>query len=452
MIQAGLNCISPIDGRYRNTTEPLAVFFSEQALIKYRLFIEVAYFDALCKLSLPELKGITASNIEKLNVVCSGFGPNEAMRIKEIEATTQHDIKAVEYFLKEQFDLLGLSRFREFVHFGLTSQDVNNTAIPLLLKEGLEQVIYMAIDELLAKLLAMAHQWKQVPMLAHTHGQPASPTILGKEILVFYQRLKNQYQQLKQLPFPAKFGGATGNFNAHHIAYPDIDWHAFAEDFIKKLGLKRSCPTTQIDHYDGLAAIFDNLKRICSIIIDLDRDFWSYISMEYFGQMVQKGEIGSSAMPHKINPINFENAEGNAGMAIALFEHLSAKLPVSRLQRDLTDSTVLRNIGLPIAHLLIALKSTLRALDKLLLNQQAINNDLEKNFAVVAEAIQTFLRKINYPEPYEKLKDLTRYNQPVSKQSLEQFINSLEISGSQKEELKKINPFNYTGILPAELK
>jgi len=452
MTPAGLSCITPIDGRYRKTTEALAGFFSEQALIKYRLYIEVAYFEALCKIPLPELKGVKETDIEKLYATCNGFGEKDALKVKEIEATTNHDIKAVEYFLKEQFDRFGLSKYREFVHIGLTSQDINNTAIPLSLKEGLEQVIYPAIDSLLTKLMAMANEWKSVPMLARTHGQPASPTILGKEILVFHERIEIQYQQLQQLPFPAKFGGATGNFNAHYVAYPAVDWYAFAENFTAGLGLKRSHPTTQIDHYDGLAAIFDNLKRICTIIIDLDRDFWAYISMEYFRQKLVKGEVGSSAMPHKVNPIDFENAEGNAGMAIAIFEHLAAKLPASRLQRDLTDSTVLRNIGTPLAHMLIALKSTLRGLNKVSLNQPALDNDLEKNMAVVAEAIQTVLRKINYPEPYEKLKDLTRNNRPISRESLDQFINSLEITDQLKQELKKINPFNYTGILPPELK
>ena len=452
MIEEDLSCISPIDGRYRKTTSSLAPFFSEQALIKYRLFVEVAYFDALYKTRLSELKLVTKGQIDQLYLLCKNFGQTEALRIKEIEATTNHDIKAVEYFLKEQFDKLGLSDYKEFVHFGLTSQDINNTAIPLSLKEGLEQCIYPALEELLSKLLDLAHEWKSVPMLARTHGQPASPTILGKEVLVFYQRIKNQYEQLKQLPFPAKFGGATGNFTAHNAAYPTTDWHAFAEDFTARLGLKRSFPTTQIEHYDGLAAIFDNLKRICTIIIDLDRDFWEYISMEYFKQKIVKGEVGSSAMPHKVNPIDFENAEGNAGVAIAVFEHLSAKLPVSRLQRDLTDSTVLRNLGVPLAHMLIAIKSSLRGLNKLNLNQPALQHDLEKNIAVVAEAIQTILRKINYPEPYEKLKELTRNNQAITRQSLNEFIDSLLVSDQLKEELKKISPFNYTGLLPPELK
>jgi adenylosuccinate lyase len=451
MKEAGLSCISPIDGRYRKATVALGPFFSEQALIKYRLLIEIAYFEALVRLPLPELMEVPAESLKRLYELQKKFSEADALRVKEIEAVTNHDIKAVEYFMKEHFDQLGLSRFKEFVHFGLTSQDINNTAIPLSLKEGLEQVIYPVIDELLASLHAMAVELKEVAMLARTHGQPASPTTLGKEILVFHERIRVQYEQLKQMPFPAKFGGATGNFNAHHVAYPDIDWVAFAEKLTTELGLKRSHPTTQIEHYDNLAAIFDNLKRICTIIIDLDRDFWSYISMEYFKQKVVKGEVGSSAMPHKVNPIDFENAEGNAGFAIALFEHLSVKLPISRLQRDLTDSTVLRNIGVPIAHMLIAFKSTLRGLSKVSLNQTAINRDLEKNMAVVAEAIQTILRKINYPEPYEKLKDLTRNNQPITRETLDQFIDSLEVSNQQKEFLKQISPFNYTGIPPSGL-
>lgn len=451
MKEAGLSCISPIDGRYRKATEALGPFFSEQALIKYRLLIEIAYFEALVHLPLPELMEVPAESLKRLHKLQKEFSTADALRVKEIEAVTNHDIKAVEYFIKEQFENLGLSRFKEFVHFGLTSQDINNTAIPLSLKEGLEHVVYPVIDELLARLHAMAVEWKEVAMLARTHGQPASPSTLGKEILVFYERIRVQYEQLKQMPFPAKFGGATGNLNAHHVAYPDIDWVDFSEKLIAELGLKRSHPTTQIEHYDNLAAIFDNLKRICTIIIDLDRDFWSYISMEYFKQKVVKGEVGSSAMPHKVNPIDFENAEGNAGIAIALFEHLSVKLPISRLQRDLTDSTVLRNIGVPIAHMLIALKSTLRGLSKVSLNKTAINSDLEKNMVVVTEAIQTILRKINYPEPYEKLKDLTRNSQLITREILDQFIDSLEVSNHQKEILKQITPFNYTGIPPSGL-
>ncbi|MEE4177158.1 MAG: adenylosuccinate lyase [Bacteroides sp.] len=451
MKEAGLSCISPIDGRYRKTTAALSPFFSELALIRYRLMVELAYFEALYNIPLPELKGLPAESLKELKKLNLNFSESDAIQVKDIEAKTNHDIKAVEYFLKEHFDRLGLQEYREFVHFGLTSQDINNTAIPLSLKEGLEQVIYPVVENLLKKLHDLAIQWKDVPMLARTHGQPASPTLLGKEILVFHERIRLQFEQLKAISFPAKFGGATGNFNAHHVAYPGIDWMAFAEKFTASLGLKRSCPTTQIDHYDLLAAIFDNLKRICTIIIDLDRDFWTYISMEYFRQKVVKGEVGSSAMPHKVNPIDFENAEGNAGVAIALFEHLSAKLPISRLQRDLTDSTVLRNMGVPLAHLLIALKSTLRGLDKVSLNPEALDQDLEKNSAVVAEAIQTILRKIRYPEPYEKLKDLTRNNQPITREALDQFIDSLDISEEQKENLKQITPFNYTGIKPKAL-
>lgn len=451
MKEAGLSCISPIDGRYCRATAALSPFFSEQALIKYRLLVEVAYFEALAGIPLDELKGLPAGNLDKLKEVVRDFSEGDALRIKEIETTTNHDIKAVEYFLKEQFDRLGLQGYREFVHFGLTSQDINNTAIPLSLKEGLEQVLYPVIEELLAKLHSLAIQWKEIPMLARTHGQAASPTLLGKEVLVFHERIRVQYQQLKQLPFPAKFGGATGNFNAHHVAYPGIDWNAFADKFTSGLGLKRSFPTTQIEHYDQLAAIFDNLKRICTILIDLDRDFWSYISLEYFRQKVVRGEVGSSAMPHKVNPIDFENAEGNAGLAIALFEHLSAKLPISRLQRDLTDSTVLRNMGVPVAHLLIALRSTLRGLGKISLNREALDRDLEKNMAVVAEAIQTILRKIRYPEPYEKLKDLTRDNQAITRETLDRFIDSLDITDTLKKQLKEITPFNYTGIKPKTL-
>ena len=450
MKEAGLSCISPIDGRYQKTTSVLSPFFSEQALIRYRLFVEIAYFEALSRIPLEELDGMPAGSMEKLKRLYQAFTEADALRIKEIESITNHDIKAVEYFLKERFDQLGLQAYREFVHFGLTSQDINNTAIPLSLKEGLEQVIFPVIEELLSRLKDLSVQWEDIPMLARTHGQPASPTLLGKEILVFHERIRLQFEQLKQMPFPAKFGGATGNFNAHHVAYPDIDWNQFAEQFTAKLGLKRSFPTTQIEHYDQLAAIFDNLKRICTILIDLDRDFWSYISMEYFRQRLVKHEVGSSAMPHKVNPIDFENAEGNAGVAIALFEHLSAKLPVSRLQRDLTDSTVLRNMGVPVAHMLIALKSTLRGLDKISLNQEALNHDLEKNMAVVAEAIQTILRKIRYPEPYEKLKDLTRNNHIITRQALDQFIDSLDIPDSLKIELKQITPFNYTGMKPGE--
>ena len=449
MENAALNNISPIDGRYQKTTQSLQKYFSEAALIKYRVFVETEYFIALCRQGLPELSIISEESLEGLKRIYQDFSEKDALRVKEIESVTNHDIKAVEYFLKEKFDTLELGKYKEFVHFGLTSQDINNTAIPLSLKEGILQVIVPELDQLLARLKEMSKQWLDVPMLAHTHGQPASPTTVGKEIYVFHYRLERQINQLLALPFPAKFGGATGNFNAHKAAYPDIDWNAFADYFVNKtLKLQRSEVTTQIEHYDYLASIFDGLKRICTIIIDLNRDAWSYISMNYFKQKIKDGEVGSSAMPHKVNPIDFENSEGNAGIAVALFEHLAAKLPVSRLQRDLTDSTVLRNIGVPLAHMLITVKSTLRGLDKLLINEEAINNDLENNWMVVAEAIQTVLRRINYPEPYEKLKELTRTHQVVNREVIHNFINSLETDQEIRDELLKISPFNYTGILP----
>ncbi|MFN3557510.1 MAG: adenylosuccinate lyase [Bacteroidales bacterium] len=449
MENPALNNISPIDGRYQRATQPLQRFFSEAALIRYRVFVEIEYFIALRKLNLPELQSIGEEMTAPLRNIYQNFDQNDALRIKEIEKITNHDIKAVEYFIKEKFDQLGLQDFKEFVHFGLTSQDINNTAIPLSLKEGILDVIVPALDQLLAILKQMSQQWLEVPMLAHTHGQPASPTTVGKEVYVFHYRLERQINQLLALPFPAKFGGATGNFNAHKAAYPDVDWNDFADRFVNNtLKLKRSEVTTQIEHYDFLASIFDGLKRICTIIIDLNRDAWSYISMNYFKQKIKEGEVGSSAMPHKVNPIDFENSEGNAGIAVALFEHLSAKLPISRLQRDLTDSTVLRNIGVPLAHMLISIHSTLRGLDKLIINQDAINQDLEDNWMVVSEAIQTVLRKINYPEPYEKLKELTRTNEKINQQTMHNFINSLEVEESVKEQLRSISPFNYTGILP----
>lgn len=449
MENPALNNISPIDGRYQRATQPLQRFFSEAALIRYRVFVEIEYFIALRKLNLPELQSIGEEMTAPLRNIYLNFDQNDALRIKEIEKITNHDIKAVEYFIKEKFDQLGLQDFKEFVHFGLTSQDINNTAIPLSLKEGILDVIVPALDQLLAILKQMSQQWLEVPMLAHTHGQPASPTTVGKEVYVFHYRLERQINQLLALPFPAKFGGATGNFNAHKAAYPDVDWNDFADRFVNNtLKLKRSEVTTQIEHYDFLASIFDGLKRICTIIIDLNRDAWSYISMNYFKQKIKEGEVGSSAMPHKVNPIDFENSEGNAGIAVALFEHLSAKLPISRLQRDLTDSTVLRNIGVPLAHMLISIHSTLRGLDKLIINQDAINQDLEDNWMVVSEAIQTVLRKINYPEPYEKLKELTRTNEKINQQTMHNFINSLEVEESVKEQLRSISPFNYTGILP----
>lgn len=449
MENPALNNISPIDGRYQRATQPLQRFFSEAALIRYRVFVEIEYFIALRKLNLPELQSIGEEMTAPLRNIYQNFDQNDALRIKEIEKITNHDIKAVEYFIKEKFDQLGLQDYKEFVHFGLTSQDINNTAIPLSLKEGILDVIVPALDQLLAILKQMSQQWLEVPMLAHTHGQPASPTTVGKEVYVFHYRLERQINQLLALPFPAKFGGATGNFNAHKAAYPDVDWNDFADRFVNNtLKLKRSEVTTQIEHYDFLASIFDGLKRICTIIIDLNRDAWSYISMNYFKQKIKEGEVGSSAMPHKVNPIDFENSEGNAGIAVALFEHLSAKLPISRLQRDLTDSTVLRNIGVPLAHMLISIHSTLRGLDKLIINQDAINQDLEDNWMVVSEAIQTVLRKINYPEPYEKLKELTRTNEKINQQTMHNFINSLEVEESVKEQLRSISPFNYTGILP----
>ncbi|TVQ93095.1 MAG: adenylosuccinate lyase [Bacteroidetes bacterium] len=449
MHNPAINNISPIDGRYQHATQPLQKYFSEAALIKYRVFVEIKYFIALYKHGLPELAGLSDGDIESIDNIYHNFSDNDAQRIKEIERTTNHDIKAVEYFLKEKFDDLALGKFREFIHFGLTSQDINNTAIPLSLKEGILEVMVPALDKLLAQLRELSKLWLEIPMLAHTHGQPASPTTVGKEIYVFHYRLERQINQLLALPFPAKFGGATGNFNAHKVAYPDINWNEFADFFVNKtLKLQRSEVTTQIEHYDFLASIFDGLKRICTIIIDLNRDAWSYISMNYFKQKIKEGEVGSSAMPHKVNPIDFENSEGNAGIAIALFEHLASKLPISRLQRDLTDSTVLRNIGLPLAHMLITINSTLRGLDKLIINQDAINRDLENNWIVIAEAIQTALRKVNYPQPYEKLKELTRTHDQIGKETIHQFIRSLDIDHELKEQLLRISPFNYIGILP----
>lgn len=445
-----LNNISPIDGRYRKYTEILQEYFSEAALIQFRVFVEVEYFIALCREDLPELSGISKDKFTKIRLIHKNFSQDDARRVKEIEKTTNHDIKAVEYFIKEKFDEKGLSEYKEFVHFGLTSQDINNTAIPLSLKKGITDVIVPELDHLLHVLKKMSKEWMTQPMLAHTHGQPASPTTVGKEIFVFYHRLERQINQLLANPYPAKFGGATGNFNAHNVAYPDVDWNDFADRFINKsLKLQRSVVTTQIEHYDFLAAIFDTLKRICTIIIDMNRDAWTYISMNYFGQKIVKGEVGSSAMPHKVNPIDFENSEGNAGIAIAIFEHLAAKLPISRLQRDLTDSTVLRNIGVPLAHMLITIKSTIRGLNKLELNEDRLNKDLEDNWIVVSEAIQTVLRKLNYPNPYEKLKELTRTDKKISAKQIHEFIESLEgIDPEAKDKLLKISPFNYTGIMP----
>ncbi len=442
-----IKAISPVDGRYKKKVNSLVSYFSEEALMKYRVRVEIEYFIALARLPLPQLKSIPPSKFGPLRTIYLEFSTENALEIKKIEQTTNHDVKAVEYFVKSRFDDLGLTEFKEFIHFGLTSQDINNTAIPLSLKEAIQEVYLPGINELLNTLENMAREWKAVPMLARTHGQPASPTRLGKEFDVFVTRLKEQLNLLSGLPHASKFGGATGNFNAHHIAYPDIDWKSFGTSFVQEeLGLHHSFPTTQIEHYDHMAALFDNLKRINTVLIDLNRDIWTYISMDYFKQKIKEGEVGSSAMPHKVNPIDFENAEGNLGLANALFEHLSSKLPVSRLQRDLTDSTVLRNIGVPFAHTLIALQSTLKGLGKLLLNGQKIQSDLDDNWAVVAEAIQTILRREGYPNPYEALKELTRTNEGITRDTISRFIDTLEVSANVKSELKAISPENYTGI------
>ena len=439
--------ISPVDGRYAKQTEELAAYFSEGALIRYRLRVETEYFIALCQLPLPQLKEVPSSVFPTLRKnLYQEFTSADTSRVKEIEKTTNHDVKAVEYVMKEKFDALKLEAFKEFVHFGLTSQDINNTATPLLLKEAHENVLKPLLLSVINDLEQKASAWENIPMLARTHGQAASPTRLGKEIRVFSERLKEQMRLLEQIPFSAKFGGATGNFNAHHVAYPEIDWKSFADQFISSFGLKRSNPTTQIEHYDNLAAYFDGLKRINTILIDMSRDFWAYISVNYFKQKIKDGEIGSSAMPHKVNPIDFENAEGNFGFANAIFEHLSAKLPISRLQRDLTDSTVLRNIGVPIAHTLIGLKSLQKGLGKLILNESVLEKDLEDNWAVVAEAIQTILRREGYPKPYEALKELTRGNATITKASIHNFIDTLNVSEKIKSELKNISPQNFTGI------
>lgn len=441
-----LTAISPIDGRYRSNVESLSAYFSEFALIRYRVLVEVEYFIALCEIPLPQLAAFPQNRFEDLRKLYQNFDESQAGRIKEIEKTTNHDVKAVEYLLREQFDSLDLAQFKEFIHFGLTSQDINNTAIPLSLMEYMRDEYQPSLEELISKLSAFAREWNDIPMLARTHGQPASPTRLGKEIKVFAERLNKQAGLLQTIPFASKFGGATGNFNAHVVAYPHIDWVSFANELIEnKLGLHRSQYTTQIENYDHMAALFDNLKRINTILLDLSKDMWTYISMEYFRQKIKTGEVGSSAMPHKVNPIDFENAEGNLGFANAIFEHLSAKLPISRLQRDLTDSTVSRNIGVPMAHTLIAFRSLNKGLDKLIVNEAAIQADLEKNWAVVAEAIQTILRRENYPNPFEALKLLTRKNEAITKASIHQFIESLDIPVSVKEELKKITPQNYTG-------
>ncbi|NMH26764.1 adenylosuccinate lyase [Flavobacterium silvaticum] len=442
-----LNAISPIDGRYRNKTYSLAPYFSEEALIRYRVLVEVEYFIALCELPLPQLNNVSQAVFPQLRRIYENFSTDDALAIKEIEKTTNHDVKAVEYFIKAEFDKLGLADFKEFIHFGLTSQDINNTAIPLSTKEAFENVYLKSLIAVIAKLKELSVEWKDIPMLARTHGQPASPTRLGKEIAVFVQRLEEQLRQLFNVPFAAKFGGATGNFNAHHVAYPQISWQQFGTDFVeKRLGLQHSFPTTQIEHYDHFAGFFDALKRINTILIDLDRDIWTYVSMDYFKQKIKAGEIGSSAMPHKVNPIDFENSEGNLGIANALFEHLSAKLPISRLQRDLTDSTVLRNIGVPFGHTIIAFEATLKGLNKLLLNESKFAEDLEKNWAVVAEAIQTILRREGYPNPYEALKGLTRTNTAIDKNAIHGFIETLDVTDEIKQELLKITPANYTGI------
>jgi len=442
-----LKAISPVDGRYRSKVADLENYFSEEALIRYRVLVEIEYFIALCEIPLPQLAGVNSSLFKDLRAIYKEFSSENAAAIKDIEKVTNHDVKAVEYFIKDRFDQLGLSDYKEFIHFGLTSQDINNTAIPLSIKEALNSVYIPEIEAVVNSLKRLSEEWKAIPMLARTHGQPASPTILGKEISVFVTRIEEQLSGLNAIPNAAKFGGATGNYNAHHVAYPQIDWKAFGTRFVEEtLGLKHSFPTTQIEHYDHMAALFDGMKRINTILIDLDRDIWTYVSMDYFKQKIKKGEVGSSAMPHKVNPIDFENSEGNLGIANAIFEYLSAKLPVSRLQRDLTDSTVLRNVGVPFAHTIIGFKSTLKGLDKLLLNENRLKWDLEQNWAVAAEAIQTILRRENYPNPYEALKGLTRTNAVINKESIAAFIDSLEVSDAIKSELKAITPENYTGL------
>lgn len=440
-----ITAISPIDGRYFNTVENLAQYFSEFGLIRYRLQIEIEYLISMSAM-VSELEDFPIHMLGDLRKIYKEFTDYHAAEVKEIEQTTNHDVKAVEYYIKKRFDQMRLEPFKEFVHFGLTSQDINNTAIPLLLKDFMEKEFTPMMQQILGLLSTLSKQWKDIPMLAFTHGQPASPTRLGKEFMVFVSRLERQVALLKTIPYSAKFGGATGNFNAHHVAYPSTDWNKFADEFCKHLGLSRSQPTTQIEHYDNLAALFDNLKRINTILIDLSRDVWQYISMGYFTQKIKAGEVGSSAMPHKVNPIDFENAEGNLGFANAIFEYLSAKLPVSRLQRDLTDSTVLRNIGVPIAHTYVAFKSLMRGLNKLQLNEAAIHQDLEDNWAVVAEAIQTILRKEGYPNPYETLKALTRNNEKITQASIHSFIDGLDVKEAIKKQLKEITPFNYTGM------
>jgi adenylosuccinate lyase len=442
-----LTAISPVDGRYRHRTEELAVYFSEYGLIRYRLLVEIEYFIALCELPLPQLSDFSKENYDALRALYTGFDVEEAAKVKEYEKTTNHDVKALEYYLKEKFSTSGWDKWKEFVHFGLTSQDINNTATPLSLKEAMADIYMPALYELRESLANLSDQWKDIPMLARTHGQPASPTRVGKEISVFVARLDEQIKYLPQIPYSAKFGGATGNFNAHKVAYPGIDWNAFADSFVnEKLGLQRSFPTTQIEHYDNLAALFDNLRRINVILTDLARDVWMYISLDYFRQKIRKGEIGSSAMPHKVNPIDFENAEGNLGFANSIFTHMSEKLPLSRLQRDLTDSTVLRNLGVPVAHSLIAISSLLKGLSKLFLNEEKIREDLENNWAVVAEAIQTILRREGFKKPYEALLSLTRTNEKITRDTIILFIDNLDVTETVRAELRAITPFNYTGI------
>ena len=442
-----LNAISPIDGRYRNSCEELALYFSEEALMRYRVLVEVEYFIELCELPLPQLKQFDKNKFKALRSIYNDFKHEDALHIKSIEKTTNHDVKAVEYFLKEKFDALGLEEHKEFIHFGLTSQDINNTAIPLSILEANAQIYLPAIKAISEKIQLVAKEWKDIPMLARTHGQPASPTRLGKEIYIFHHRLQAQLELLNSITSSAKFGGATGNFNAHAVAYPEIDWIAFSDRFIQRLGLQRSAYTTQIEHYDNMAALFDSMKRINTILVDLSRDMWTYISMNYFTQKVVANEVGSSAMPHKVNPIDFENAEGNLGMANALFEHLAAKLPVSRLQRDLTDSTVLRNVGVPYAHTLIACKSLLKGFNKISVNADIIQQELSENWAVVAEAIQTILRREAFPNPYEALKSLTRTGEKINPDTISKFIDGLDVSEKLKTELRKITPFNYTGVV-----
>ena len=447
-MDSSLHAISPVDGRYRKVTEPLAAYFSEAGIIRYRVLVEVEYFIALCGIPLPQLRKIDNKAFLQLRSVYNEFNEEDALRVKEIEKVTNHDVKAIEYFLKEKMAGLKLEKYKEFVHFGLTSQDINNTAFPLALKEAFIVEFKPMLDELLTILNQKSQEWKRIPMLAHTHGQPASPTTIGKELFVFVERLQNQIGLLETIPSSAKFGGAIGNFNAHAVAYPGIDWVKFADEFVtRSLGLARSKTTTQIEHYDNLAAFFDNLGRINTILIDLNRDIWTYISMNYFKQKIKKGETGSSAMPHKVNPIDFENSEGNLGIANAIYRHLSSKLPISRLQRDLTDSTVIRNIGVPLAHSMIAFRSLIKGLNKLVLNEDKLRQDLDENWAVISEAIQTILRREDYPDPFEKLKDLTRGNSKITRNSLHKFIDGLEIPVKVKNELKKITPENYTGII-----